>query len=113
MAALRTAITRAPAQQCQRCFSNGAIQAKLGRSNAVAMNNARARLPITQKRTKYSTVEQAKSRHSTGVCKFPPHEPNRTEPRSTDKTNSVTTIAFFVEGRIPLRRDLRSADLVL
>lgn len=68
MAAMRGALARSPAQQCQRCFSQSALQTKLARSNAAAMSQGvRARLPMTQKRTKYSTVEQAKSRHSTGV----------------------------------------------
>lgn len=68
MAAIRSAINRGSAQQCQRCFSNSALQTKLARSGAAAINSSvRSRLPVMQKRTKYNTVEQAKSRHKTGV----------------------------------------------
>lgn len=71
MAAMRSALTLGTAQQCQRCFSNSALQTKLARSSAAAMKSSvRARLPMTQKRTKYNTVEQAKSRHSTGVWRI-------------------------------------------
>ncbi|EJP65700.1 Protein SCO1, mitochondrial [Beauveria bassiana] len=68
MAVMRNVLARGSAQQCQRCFSSSALQAKLARPAAAAATSTsmRARLPMTQKRTKYSTVEQAKSRHSTG-----------------------------------------------
>lgn len=61
--ALQGALSRAAARQCQRCFSSGALTGPKLRPALPAQ----ARQPMTQRRTKYKTVEQAKSRHSTGV----------------------------------------------
>ncbi|PNY22997.1 Protein SCO1, mitochondrial, partial [Tolypocladium capitatum] len=63
--ALQGALGRLPARQCQRCFSTGARQPKQLRPT-LPRAPVQSRQPITQRRTKYKTVEQAKSRHSTG-----------------------------------------------
>ncbi|KAH6605252.1 sco1 precursor [Trichoderma cornu-damae] len=63
--ALQGVIRKLPAQQCQRCLSSSAFQPKQLRP-ALPRSPAQSRQPITQKRTKYKTVEQAKSRYSTG-----------------------------------------------
>ncbi|KAJ4857021.1 SCO1/SenC domain-containing protein [Trichoderma breve] len=63
--ALQGALRNLPAQQCQRCFSSGAFQPKQLRP-VLPRSPVQSRQPITQKRTKYKTIEQAKSRYSTG-----------------------------------------------
>ncbi|TWU72992.1 Cu-binding protein [Metarhizium rileyi] len=51
--------------KCQRCFSSSAFQTKLLRPTLPRAPVQRGQ-PSMQRRTKYKTVEQAKSRHSTG-----------------------------------------------
>ncbi|KAK1242716.1 hypothetical protein MKX08_005528 [Trichoderma sp. CBMAI-0020] len=63
--ALQGALRRLPAQQCQRCISSSAFQPKQLRP-VLPRVPVQSRQPITQKRTKYKTIEQAKSRYSTG-----------------------------------------------
>ncbi|UKZ82448.1 hypothetical protein TrVFT333_010237 [Trichoderma virens FT-333] len=63
--ALQGALRNLPAQQCRRCFSSGAFQPKQLRP-VLPPSPVQSRQPITQKRTKYKTIEQAKSRYSTG-----------------------------------------------
>lgn len=64
-AVLSSMVGKLPTQPCQRCFSNRAIQAKQLRPTVARAIESRQ--PIVQKRTKYKTVEQAKSRYSLGV----------------------------------------------
>lgn len=64
--ALQGALRNLPMQQCRRCFSSGAFQPKQLRP-VLPRSPVQSRQPITQKRTKYKTIEQAKSRYSTGV----------------------------------------------
>ncbi|KAK4082548.1 electron transport protein [Purpureocillium lilacinum] len=63
--ALQSVLGRAASRQCQRCFSSSALQPKQLRPT-LPRASIQTRQPITQRRTKYKTVEQAKSRHSTG-----------------------------------------------
>ncbi|KAL7925818.1 SCO1/SenC domain-containing protein [Trichoderma austrokoningii] len=63
--ALQGALRKLPAQQCQRCISSSAFQPKQFRP-VLPRVPVQSRQPITQKRTKYKTIEQAKSRYSTG-----------------------------------------------
>ncbi|CEJ90807.1 Putative Protein sco1 [[Torrubiella] hemipterigena] len=64
-AALRSTIAKGSARSCQCCFSSNALQPKTARP-AMATSSNQIRQPMMQKRTKYKTVEQAKSRQSTG-----------------------------------------------
>ncbi|PNP48890.1 hypothetical protein TGAM01_v210962 [Trichoderma gamsii] len=63
--ALQGALRKLPARQCQRCISSSAFQPKQLRP-VLPRVPVQSRQPITQKRTKYKTIEQAKSRYSTG-----------------------------------------------
>ncbi|KAL7948471.1 SCO1/SenC domain-containing protein [Trichoderma barbatum] len=63
--ALQGALRNLPAQQCRRCFSSSAFTPKQLRP-VLPQSPVQSRQPITQKRTKYKTIEQAKSRYSTG-----------------------------------------------
>ncbi|KAL7800095.1 SCO1/SenC domain-containing protein [Trichoderma ceciliae] len=63
--AFQGALRKLLAQQCHRCFSSGAFQPNQLRP-VLPRTPVQSRQPITQKRTKYKTIEQAKSRYSTG-----------------------------------------------
>ncbi|KAK5991279.1 Protein SCO1 [Cladobotryum mycophilum] len=62
--ALHGALRKLPAQQCRRCFSSSALHPKQLRPT-LPQTQVQTRAAIAQKRT-YKTVEQAKSRYSTG-----------------------------------------------
>ncbi|KAF9766128.1 hypothetical protein IL306_001484 [Fusarium sp. DS 682] len=63
--ALRSAFSSLSARQCQRCLSSSALQPKQLRPT-LPRSPVQSRQPITQRRTKYKTIEQAKSRYSNG-----------------------------------------------
>ncbi|KAM0198890.1 hypothetical protein ACHAPQ_009785 [Fusarium lateritium] len=63
--ALRGVFSSLSTKQCQRCFSSGALQPKQLRPT-LPRAPIQSRQPITQRRTKYKTIEQAKSRYSNG-----------------------------------------------
>jgi protein SCO1/2 len=58
-------------RQCQRCYSSSAMQSTKQLRPTVPRAPMQSRQPIVQRRTKYKTIEQAKSRYSTGVCDRP------------------------------------------
>lgn len=60
-------LARLSSRQCQRCYASSAMQPKQLRPT-VPHTPMQSRQPIVQRRTKYKTIEQAKSRYSTGVC---------------------------------------------
>ena len=60
-------LARLSTRQCQRCYASSAMQAKQLRPT-VPRTPMQSRQPIVQRRTKFKTIEQAKSRYSTGVC---------------------------------------------
>ncbi|KAK0392872.1 hypothetical protein NLU13_2366 [Sarocladium strictum] len=64
-AVLSSFVGNLSSRPCQRCFSSRALQAKQLRPT-LARATLENRQPIVQKRTKYKTVEQAKSRYSLG-----------------------------------------------
>ncbi|CAJ0549007.1 Ff.00g026200.m01.CDS01 [Fusarium sp. VM40] len=63
--ALRGVFSSLSTRQCQRCFSSSALQPKQLRPT-LPRAPMQSRQPITQRRTKYKTIEQAKSRYSNG-----------------------------------------------
>ncbi|KAH7221313.1 SCO1/SenC-domain-containing protein [Fusarium oxysporum] len=63
--ALRGVFSSLPIRQCQRCLSSSALQPKQLRPT-LPRAPIQSRQPITQRRTKYKTIEQAKSRYSNG-----------------------------------------------
>ncbi|KAF5640309.1 SCO1 precursor [Fusarium tjaetaba] len=63
--ALRGVISSLSTRQCQRCLSSSALQPKQLRPT-LPRAPIQSRQPITQRRTKYKTIEQAKSRYSNG-----------------------------------------------
>ncbi|KAF4444042.1 putative SCO1 protein precursor [Fusarium austroafricanum] len=63
--ALKGVFSSLSTRQCQRCFSNSALQPKQLRPT-LRRAPVQSRQPITQRRTKYKTIEQAKSRYSNG-----------------------------------------------
>ncbi|CAI6096591.1 hypothetical protein V2G26_016529 [Clonostachys chloroleuca] len=56
-------LARLPLRQCSRCFTNNAVQSKPLLRPAVSVQ---PRQPAVQRRSKYTSVEQAKSRYSRG-----------------------------------------------
>lgn len=64
--ALQATLRRLPAGSCQRCFTSSAHQPQ-GLRPTLPRAPVQTRQPMTQKRTKYNTVEEAKSRYNTGV----------------------------------------------
>ncbi|EGU82364.1 SCO1/SenC-domain-containing protein [Fusarium oxysporum f. sp. albedinis] len=63
--ALRGVFSSLSTRQCQRCLSSSALQPKQLRPT-LPRAPIQSRQPITQRRTKYKTIEQAKSRYSNG-----------------------------------------------
>ncbi|KAH7238883.1 SCO1/SenC-domain-containing protein [Fusarium tricinctum] len=63
--ALRGVFSSLSTRQCQRCFSSSALQPEQLRPT-LPRAPMQSRQPITQRRTKYKTIEQAKSRYSNG-----------------------------------------------
>ncbi|EWG42187.1 hypothetical protein FVEG_04092 [Fusarium verticillioides 7600] len=63
--ALRGVYSSLSTRQCQRCLSSSALQPKQLRPT-LPRAPIQSRQPITQRRTKYKTIEQAKSRYSNG-----------------------------------------------
>ncbi|KAF5691574.1 SCO1 precursor [Fusarium circinatum] len=63
--ALRGVFSSLSTRQCQRCLSSSALQPKQLRPT-LPRATIQSRQPITQRRTKYKTIEQAKSRYSNG-----------------------------------------------
>ncbi|KFA72178.1 hypothetical protein S40288_06035 [Stachybotrys chartarum IBT 40288] len=63
--ALRGVISKAAIGQCKRCFGSSPAQPQLLRPTLPRIP-VQARQPLVAKRTKYKTVEQAKSRYSLG-----------------------------------------------
>lgn len=63
---LQGILAQLPARQCQRCFSSSALQPKQLRPT-LPRAPMQSRQPITQRRTKYNTIEKAKSRYANGV----------------------------------------------
>ncbi|KAF5968370.1 SCO1 precursor [Fusarium coicis] len=63
--ALRGVFSSLSTRQCQRCLSSSALQPKQLRPT-LPRAPVQSRQPITQRRTKYKTIEQAKSRYSNG-----------------------------------------------
>ncbi|KAG5794405.1 hypothetical protein H9Q69_006560 [Fusarium xylarioides] len=63
--ALRGVFSSLSTRQCQRCLSSSALQPKQLRPT-LPQAPIQSRQPITQRRTKYKTIEQAKSRYSNG-----------------------------------------------
>ncbi|KAM0562696.1 hypothetical protein ACHAPJ_001533 [Fusarium lateritium] len=63
--ALKGVFSSLSTRQCQRCFSSSALQPKQLRPT-LPRAPLQSRQPITQRRTKYKTIEQAKSRYSNG-----------------------------------------------
>ncbi|EXM02896.1 SCO1/SenC-domain-containing protein [Fusarium oxysporum II5] len=63
--ALRGVFSSLSTRQCQRCLSSSALQPKQLRPT-LTRAPIQSRQPITQRRTKYKTIEQAKSRYSNG-----------------------------------------------
>ncbi|KAF5721460.1 SCO1 precursor [Fusarium mundagurra] len=63
--ALRDVFSSLSTRQCQRCLSSSALQPKQLRPT-LPRAPIQSRQPITQRRTKYKTIEQAKSRYSNG-----------------------------------------------
>ncbi|KAF7549036.1 hypothetical protein G7046_g8466 [Stylonectria norvegica] len=61
---LQGMFAKLPSRQCQRCFSNSALPKQL--RPTLPRLPVQSRQPITQKRTKYKTIEQAKSAYSNG-----------------------------------------------
>lgn len=64
--ALRINLARAATRSCHRCFTTGAMQPKTRPTMPTTAVATPSRQPTMQTRT-YKTVEQAKSRASTGV----------------------------------------------
>ncbi|KAF5027495.1 hypothetical protein F66182_390 [Fusarium sp. NRRL 66182] len=62
---LRGLFSTVSTRQCQRCFSSSALQPKQLRPT-LPPAPLQSRQPITQRRTKFKTIEQAKSRYSNG-----------------------------------------------
>lgn len=83
---IAAATAAAPAQPCQRCFSSKAGQSKNLRPTVARGAFADTRQPIVQKRTKYKTVEQAKSRYNLGVS---PSFPTCARSRRVDALSGV------------------------
>ncbi|KAF5600729.1 SCO1 precursor [Fusarium pseudoanthophilum] len=63
--ALRGVFSSLSTRQCQRCLSSSALQPKQLRPT-LPRAPIQSRQPIAQRRTKYKTIEQAKSRYSNG-----------------------------------------------
>ncbi|KAF5554958.1 SCO1 precursor [Fusarium phyllophilum] len=63
--ALRGVFSSLSTRQCQRCLSSSALQPNKLRPT-LPRAPIQSRQPITQRRTKYKTIEQAKSRYSNG-----------------------------------------------
>ncbi|KAF5645619.1 SCO1 precursor [Fusarium sp. NRRL 52700] len=63
--ALRSVFSSFSTRQCRRCLSSRALQPKQLRPT-LPRAPIQSRQPITQRRTKYKTIEQAKSRYSNG-----------------------------------------------
>ncbi|KAF4977432.1 hypothetical protein FZEAL_6044 [Fusarium zealandicum] len=63
--ALKGMLSTMSTRQCQRCFASSALQPKQLRPT-LPRAPVQSRQPITQRRTKYKTIEQAKSRYSNG-----------------------------------------------
>ncbi|KAF5634304.1 hypothetical protein LB506_005922 [Fusarium annulatum] len=63
--ALRGVFSSLSTRQCRRCLSSSALQPKQLRPT-LPRAPIQSRQPITQRRTKYKTIEQAKSRYSNG-----------------------------------------------
>ncbi|KAF5609972.1 SCO1 precursor [Fusarium subglutinans] len=63
--ALRGVFSSLSTRQCQRCLSSSALQPKQLRPT-LPRATIQSRQPVTQRRTKYKTIEQAKSRYSNG-----------------------------------------------
>ncbi|KAF5580758.1 SCO1 precursor [Fusarium pseudocircinatum] len=63
--ALRGVFSSLSTRQCQRCLSSSALQPKQLRPT-LPRAPIQSRQPITQRRMKYKTIEQAKSRYSNG-----------------------------------------------
>merc|ERR1711988_994232 len=63
--AMSAVAARFSARQCQRCYASSALQRKQIRPT-VPGAPMQSRQPVMQKRWKYKTVEEAKSRYSTG-----------------------------------------------
>ncbi|KAF4334145.1 SCO1 precursor [Fusarium beomiforme] len=64
--ALRSVFFPLSGRQCQRCLSSSAFRPKQQLRPALPRAPVQSRQPITQRRTKYKTIEQAKSRYSNG-----------------------------------------------
>jgi hypothetical protein len=94
--AMQGILARLPARPCQRCFTSSALQPKPMRP-VVPRSNMQSRQPIVQRRTKYKTVEQAKSRYSRGVRDqhlFPPLSAERLGGLVGEFTDEMTNSPF-------------------
>jgi protein SCO1/2 len=58
-------LTRLSSRHCARCYATSAMQPKQVRPS-LPQAPMQSRQPIIQRRTKYKTIEQARSRYSTG-----------------------------------------------
>ncbi|KAF4124409.1 protein SCO1 [Geosmithia morbida] len=69
VASLAARMVAPASRQCQRCYSSSAMQSKQMRPTvprSLMMQQSRQPQPIMQRRSKFKTVQQAKSRYSTG-----------------------------------------------
>lgn len=105
--------TQAPSRQCRRFLSSS--QASFTRRPALAnaLDHPSRHQPLVQKRFKYKSVEEARSRYQIGVGKHNPSRHPLPLAESARDANSARTAALFLESTCAIRCDGRRPDLVL
>lgn len=115
---LLNSLWKQPARPCRRLLSSQSSQAR--RPTAASQTASPRHQPLMQRRFKYKTVEEAKSRYRSGVsraaCPIPsPHLPRKLtpDPPSPSRGKQVCSLSRPVRGSSTIssaRRDACSAN---